>query len=138
MDMIEFGIVVVLDGFGVELIVKYIFISPNEDNMSTTKYLVTAIVRDKRGRKLSSAFNSYFKTHPRQKELAHKVGYPHKQFLHAEVLAIIRAQRVGIPYSIEVIRTNEKTPNVLRCSEPCGICKQAIREAGIQKVIYTP
>jgi len=99
------------------------------------KYNISATVYDKRGRILSTAVNSYSKTHPEQKRLAVKVGLPEKEFGHAEVISIIRALKVGVPYSIKVERYG-KTGNPLN-AEPCPICKLMIKESGIKFVTHT-
>ena len=98
--------------------------------------IVKATVRDKRGLVLSVATNSYIKTHPRQAELARRVGEPYKDCLHAEVLAIIRASKTGLPmYSIAVERYNKRGQPLL--AKPCPICQLAIKEAGIVLTTYT-
>lgn len=102
----------------------------------STRRVIKATVKDKRGIVLSTATNSYIKTHPRQAELAAKVGQPYKLCLHAEVLAIIRASKTGIrPYSILIERYNKVGDPVL--AKPCPICQLAIKEAGIALTTYT-
>ena len=99
------------------------------------KYDIKATVYDKRGRVLSTAVNDYNKSHPQQKRLAVKVGLPEKEFLHAELLAIIRSLKIGTPYKIKVERYG-KFGQPLN-SAPCPICKLAILEAGIKFVEHT-
>lgn len=94
-----------------------------------------AIVTDKRGRILAVAPNSYTKTHPKQKALGKKVGRPGLSYLHAEVAAIIKAQRRGTPYAIRVLRyfaDGSPAP-----SAPCPACSLAIKQAGIKRVYHT-
>jgi deoxycytidylate deaminase len=99
------------------------------------KYNIKATVYDRRGNILSTGVNDYNKTHPKQKILANRVGLPEKEFLHAEISAIIRALKVGVPYKIKVERYG-KTGNPLN-AEPCPICKLCIKESGIKLVEYT-
>jgi len=99
------------------------------------KYKITATVLDKRGKVLAVASNSYQKTHPYQFKLAKKVGFPDKIYLHAEISAIIKAQKVGVPYKIiiERYKANGEPAN----AKPCRVCEEAIKEAGIKFVEYT-
>jgi tRNA(Arg) A34 adenosine deaminase TadA len=100
-------------------------------------YLVRAEVYDRHGNQLATAYNSYVKTHPRQKRLAQRVGMPQKQYLHAEVSAIIRALKTHkAPYRICISRRSVKTGKI-GLAKPCPICDLAIQEAGIQIVEYT-
>ncbi len=100
------------------------------------RYDITAIVRDKHGHIISRANNSYVKTHPMQARLAEKVGRAKKIYLHAEVLAILRAgNRIEKAYSIEVYRfDNNGKP---RLAKPCPICMELIRTTPIKQIIYT-
>ena len=99
------------------------------------RYLIKATVFDSRGRKLSTAINKYEKTHPWQAELAESVGLPKKSFLHAEVSAIIKAQKQGQPYKIKVERYLSDGTPANAC--PCKICQEAIRLSGIKVIEYT-
>jgi deoxycytidylate deaminase len=99
------------------------------------KYRITATVYDKKGRVLSTATNSYQKTHPYQAKCAEKVGKPNKIFLHAEIHAIIKALKKGVPYKIKIERYNKKGEPV--CAKPCPVCQQAIQETGIKYIEYT-
>ena len=104
--------------------------------MPKRKYNITAIIRDKHGHVISRANNSYVKTHPLQAELASKVGRPQKVFLHAEVLAILRAgDRIDKAYSMEIYRFDHSGKPKL--AEPCPICKELIATTPIKKVLYT-
>lgn len=100
------------------------------------KYEITAIIRDKHGHIISRANNSYVKTHPMQARLAEKVGREKKIYLHAEVLAILRAgYQIERAYSIEVYRfDSEGKP---RLAKPCPICMELIRTTPIKQIIFT-
>ena len=97
------------------------------------KQSIKATVYDKRGRVLSVGVNSYVKTHPRQAELAAQLGTPQKQFLHAEVAALVRCR--GTPYRISVERRDKK--GKLMLAKPCPICERAIKEAGVKFIEYS-
>lgn len=97
------------------------------------RHVLKATVYDKRGKILSVANNSYVKTHPKMKKYASRNGEPYKQFLHAEIYALIKCK--GTPYKIKVERF-DKNGNP-KDAEPCPICKMAIKEAGIKFIEYT-
>jgi len=97
--------------------------------------ITTASVYDKKGRVLSIAQNSFTKTHPKQAEFAIKVNLPHACYLHAEVSAIIKALKKGIPYKIKIERYYKNGDQAL--AKPCPICELAIKAANIKKVYFT-
>lgn len=97
------------------------------------KQSITATIYDKKGRVLAIGKNSYIKSHPRQAELANRVGEPHKYFLHAEISSLVRCR--GTPYKIKIERFDKKGNPKL--AKPCPICELAITEAGIKYVEYT-
>jgi deoxycytidylate deaminase len=99
------------------------------------KYKITATIFDKHGRILAQESNSYTKTHPYQAKLAARAGKPNKVYLHAEIKAIIKAQKFGEPYKILIERYNSEGEPVL--AKPCEICQLAIKEAGIKRIEYT-
>ena len=96
---------------------------------------ITAIIFDKKGRVLSIGKNSYIKTHPTQARYARAVGLPEKQFLHAEIAAIIKCKSLEKAHRILVTRINKKGKPAL--AKPCLVCEVAIREAGIKEVDWT-
>lgn len=96
---------------------------------------IKATVYCRKGHVLATATNSYTKSHPIQKKHAMAVGLPFKEYLHAEVAAIIKAQKFGKPYRIKIERySSDGTPML---AMPCPICQLAIKEAGIHFVEYT-
>lgn len=101
--------------------------------MSKKKFVITAIIYDKRGNILSIGKNSYVKTHPLQAMFAKKVGEEHKSFLHAEVHAIIRCDNLDRAHRIAIFRYNEAGEAVL--AKPCKICQNAIRSLTKIKII---
>lgn len=103
--------------------------------LSRKKFDITAIIYDKRGRVLSIGKNSYVKTHPYQKEHACKVGLPHKEFLHAEIHAIVKCKQIEKAHRISIMRFD---PNGNpRIAKPCLVCQSAIEAAGIKIVEHT-
>lgn len=100
---------------------------------SNAKPNVVAFALDKKGRLLSTGFNSYVKTHPYQKRCARKAGDQFKQYLHAEISAIIKAKQQV--HSLVVIRISKAGDFML--AKPCPICYLAIGEAGIKNVYYS-
>ena len=100
------------------------------------KYDITAVIKDKHGHIISRANNSYVKTHPLQAKLAKAVGRPKKVYLHAEVLAILRAgSRIEKAYSMDIYRFDKQGNPKL--AEPCPICKEFIATTPIKVVNYT-
>ena len=100
------------------------------------KYNITAIIKDKHGHIISRASNSYVKTHPMQARLAENVGLEQKIYLHAEVLAILRAgNRIEKAKSMEIYRfDNDGRPKL---AKPCPICMELIKTTPITEIIYT-
>lgn len=99
------------------------------------KQSITALIFDKKGRVISVGQNSYIKTHPKQAKHAKAVGLPEKQFLHAEIAAIIRCKDLSRAHKILVTRIDRKGRTAL--AKPCPVCESAIREAGIKNVEWT-
>ena len=103
--------------------------------MSKARFEITAIIYDKRGRVLSIGKNSYVKTHPLQHLHSHKVGLPHKQFLHAEIHAITKCKNLDKAHKIVVMRFDKRGKP--RLAKPCPVCQSAIHSAGIPVVEHT-
>jgi len=103
--------------------------------MAKIKQNITAIIYDKRGRVLSIGKNQYLKTHPIQAHHAERVGLPHKQYLHAEISAIIRCRKMGKAHKIIVTRLDSKGNPVL--AKPCPICQSAIAATNIKVIEHT-
>ena len=96
---------------------------------------ITAIIYDRRGRVLSIGKNSYIKTHPLQAKYAIKAGLPEKQFLHAEVAAIVRCRDLAKAHRIEVLRTGRDGSFLL--AKPCPVCQSAILASGIKHIEHS-
>lgn len=96
---------------------------------------ITAVIYDRRGRVLSIGQNSYVKTHPVQAYHARIVGEPYKQFLHAEIHAIVKCPDISKAYRIFVSRwgINGKPIN----AKPCKICMSAISSTNIKHIEHT-
>lgn len=100
----------------------------------TGRYRVACAVLDKKDRILAIGQNSYSKTHPTQKRHAVNVGEEHKEYLHAEISALVKI-RNGEPYKITVVRVGAN--GSLLNAKPCKICAAAIKEAGIKIIEHT-
>lgn len=71
-----------------------------------------------------------------QAKYAKKIGKEEKVYLHAEILAILRAgKRICKAYSIEVCRY-DKSGNT-KLAKPCPICMEFIKTTPIKKIFYT-
>lgn len=100
-----------------------------------TKQVLTAVIYDKRGRVLSIGQNSYVKTHPLQAKHAALVGEPYKQFLHAEIHAIVKCRDLSKAHKIFVTRWDRNGRPAL--AKPCKACMDAINHAGIKVIEHT-
>jgi len=99
---------------------------------STERQSVVAFAL-KAGRVVSIGVNSYRKTHPRQAHYARIVGQPRKEFLHAEIAALVRAKTAVD--TLVVLRFDKEGNPAL--AKPCAICQLAIAAAGITNVVHT-
>lgn len=96
---------------------------------------VTASCFDRRGRLLSVASNSYSKTHPLQKKYAARSGNADREYLHAELAALIKAVKRGKPYRLVVVRVGKNGQHMF--SKPCDCCVQAIAAFGVKIVEHS-
>lgn len=101
----------------------------------SAKQIMTAIIYDKRGKVISVGQNSYVKTHPLQAMYAAKAGMPDRQFLHAEIHAIVKCKDLTRAHKIFVSRWDRKGRPAL--AKPCPVCMSAIEAAGIEIVEHT-
>ena len=103
--------------------------------MTKARFDITAIIYDKRGKVLSIGKNSYVKTHPYQAKFAQKVGLPAKQFLHAEIHALVKWRKLDKAHKIVVMRFDKEGEE--KNAKPCPVCQSAIEAAGIKIVEHT-
>lgn len=99
------------------------------------KQHITAVLYDRKGKVLSIGQNSYVKTHPIQAQYALQAGLPHKQFLHAEIAAIIKCRDIDKAYKIFVSRWDKNGNPVL--AKPCPVCMTAIKSTKIKVIEHT-
>jgi deoxycytidylate deaminase len=102
--------------------------------MARKKYVIFARALDRRGRVISTGENNYNKTHPLMQHFAEKVGLDEKIYLHAEVLALIRAGEAKV-HTLVVARYNSDGSPAL--AKPCPVCQAAIKAWGVKEIIYT-
>ena len=96
------------------------------------KYRIAAF-GERKGKLVSIGINDYIKTHPKQKEFAIKAGMKNRQYLHAEIAAIIKA-RSNID-SLFVYRLDNK--GRFQNATPCPVCRLAIQLSGIKRVYHS-
>jgi len=101
----------------------------------TKRQYITAIIKDKHGRALSVGHNNYVKTHTMMKLHGQKVGIPFKEYLHAEVAAIVKCKNLHNAYSIHVYRYSKEGAPMI--AKPCPICESVIKSAGIKHIYFT-
>jgi deoxycytidylate deaminase len=100
------------------------------------KHIITAVVKDKRGRIISVGRNSYVKTHPLM-HLAAKAtnSEPSRVYLHAEVAALVKLKDWSRAYRMEVFRYTKNGEQAL--AKPCKSCQHVINQTKIRQVFYT-
>ena len=103
--------------------------------MTFARQAITAVIYDRRGRKISSGRNHYTKSHPLQARMAREAGLKEKIFLHAEIEALVRLRDWSRAYRIVVERYAKSGEPAL--AKPCLICQRALRLAGIEHVEHT-
>lgn len=97
------------------------------------RYYVIAATLDKNDNIIAMAENSYVKTHPLQAHLAEVAGRPCREYLHAEIGALVKSYAKA--ESIMVVR--QTRGGLTRCAKPCDICMMALKEAGVRRVYYS-
>jgi tRNA(Arg) A34 adenosine deaminase TadA len=100
-------------------------------------YNFVAIIVDRKNRIRSIGLNSYRKTHPLQKKYADIVGMPDREFLHAEIHAIVSLQDFSLTdiYTIYIARVNKQ--GKIMPAQPCPICRKALGDYFIDNIITT-
>jgi deoxycytidylate deaminase len=98
------------------------------------KYLILAKAYDSKGRLLSVSWNDYKKSHPVMKYFSEKANIPFKEYLHAEISAILKARDKQV-HTLTVERYNKDGSTAL--AKPCRVCQEAIKAYGISVVKYT-
>lgn len=101
--------------------------------MAHHKHEIKAIIYDKKGNILSIGENSFVKTHPIQAKFAKHCDLEFKQFLHAEIAAIIRCKDLSKAHSIFVSRPIRS--GGFGNAKPCPICMHAINTLTPIKII---
>jgi deoxycytidylate deaminase len=116
---------------------KAIEVILDEELNTINKQKIVAFVLNQKGHVLTVGWNSYIKTHPKQKEASILFGEVHKQYLHAEVCALTRLNKkqLGKQSAIVIIRLDSK--NNLLPSCPCRICASVIHTYNIKTIIHS-
>lgn len=102
----------------------------------SSPYRIGAVVTDRKGNIISTGWNVRGKTHPTQKKFMDMAKETNKEFLHAEIHALVRTYK-GTPHAIYIARVNSS--GIVGLAKPCKICAIAIAEAGItnNNIFYT-
>lgn len=113
---------------------KFLVKKLQEQNTDIGKYQhrVGTIITDRKGNILSTGFNSYIKTHPRQKKYNLYIN-PTKIFLHAEIDSLVKCR--GEPHTMIICRIGRD--NQIRLAKPCKGCYNAIKDVQVKKVYFT-
>lgn len=99
------------------------------------KHQITATIRDRKGRSLAQAQNSYLRTHPIQAKFANETKQPLRVYLHAEIAALVKLKKGMKPHSIHIERTKKDGSTGL--AAPCEVCCAALKHWGIKHISYT-
>lgn len=102
--------------------------------MARKKFKIFAEAFDRKGNRISMAENNYKKTHPLMKFFAEKVNLEEKLYLHAEVLALIRAGEQKV-HTMHIFRQGADGSNAL--AKPCPVCTEALKAWGVKEIVYT-
>lgn len=102
---------------------------------NTKQQNLIAMVYDKRGKLLAMGQNSYTRTHTLQAKYAEKSGNPEKIYIHAEIDALIKAQRRGKMHKMVIMRMG-RSGRYLN-AKPCESCQLAIEDFGIKIIEHT-
>lgn len=116
---------------------------PSYSNTTFSRYLkyirpsggiqqVTAIGLHK-GRLVSVGNNQYKKTHPKQKDYAKRAKQTYREYLHAEIDCIVKANSHIDTLIVFRVGRNGKLSN----AKPCPICQLAIKQAKVKTVIHS-
>lgn len=103
------------------------------------QYRTVCFALNNRGRVISIGNNSYTKSHRKQYMFAKAANHKEKQYLHAEIHALIKAQlRNGRSRKIDSIFVLRfQRDGSLGLAKPCSVCSLAIKSAKIRKVFYS-
>lgn len=95
---------------------------------------VVAVIFDKRNKVVS--FGNNYKTHPKAK-IIEKYEGKFYQVLHAEVHALIQAERFGIDLSkCSILVMRKRKDGKFGISKPCPNCQAALNYSNIQQIYY--
>lgn len=97
------------------------------------RYVFAATAVEGKGRRTVTGFNSYTKTHPKQKWYSIRNGEsPDRCYTHAELHALSRAHGVDTLY---IARVDSRGNTGL--ARPCRACREAIIDYGVRRIVYT-
>jgi len=94
---------------------------------SSGRVRVYSVATDKRGNFLGESLNSYIKTSPIMKRWANKMGHIGKEYLHSELITLLRATKAGKMISDLYVARVDKKGNV-KDGKPCVICSAYIQQ----------
>ena len=95
---------------------------------SDADFRVGCVLYDKRFRVVGKGYSKR-KTHPLQKQLSASHGNPNKEYLHAEVSAILSLRRGAKPRYAMLARIGAK--GRLLPIDPCPSCLELLQDNGI-------
>ena len=98
---------------------------------------VYSVATDKRGNYLGESLNSYTKTSPKQKRWSLRCGQHGREYLHSEVLTMLRSAKSGRKATDLYIARVDKQGKI-KDGKPCVICQAMIAsEFPTLNVYYT-
>jgi len=96
---------------------------------------IVAVAYDKRGRELAVGVNSYSKTHPLMAKFSASTENPHRVYLHAELVALLKGSKRGKVHHIHVVRIKRNGSSGL--AKPCSSCSLALKDFGVKSVTWS-
>lgn len=98
------------------------------------RYVIQASTFDQKGNLIAARNNNYTKSHPLMKHFACLANEPCKEYLHAEISALI-ASKDKVIDTLVVVRYDAY--GNLKLAKPCKTCQIAIQAYNVRKVIYS-
>lgn len=103
------------------------------------EFYIGCCIISKCGGRILAVENNKTKSHPEQKRLNKYRYRPYdedKNFLHAELAAILKVNREDLKNAIIYVYREDRNGYIANCY-PCPACMAKIKEVGIKTIYYT-
>lgn len=109
-----------------ESMLEYCINNAREGN-SGGRCRVYSVATDKRGNFLGESLNTYIKTSPIMKRWANKLGHIGKEYMHSEIITLLRSAKSAKMISDLYVARVDKQGKV-KDGKPCVICSAYIQQ----------